>query len=59
MSPEEFATTENLINEFIKPGGDGEKLQKKLLERAAKKENWVRITFNNLVYPQPVIIFLL
>ena len=60
VSPEEFATTENLINEFIKPGGDGEKLQKKLLERAAKKENWMTEWWVDTAYFQfrlPVVVW--
>lgn len=43
MSPEEFATTENIVNEFIKPGGVGEQLQQYLVKRAAEKDNWVRV----------------
>lgn len=41
ISPEELSHTQELVNEFSKPGGVGERLQKGLERRARKTENWV------------------
>lgn len=41
VSEEEFAVTEKLVGDFMKPGGIGEKLQQHLDVRAKKKDNWV------------------
>ena len=41
MSIEEFEATKRIVAEFGKPGGVGEQLQKKLLERADARESWV------------------
>ena len=42
MNPDEFRNTTEIVKNFGAPGGSGEKLQKMLEDRAAKKENWVR-----------------
>lgn len=40
---EELEQTKKLVQEFQKPGGQGETLQAELLQRANEKENWVRL----------------
>ena len=42
LTEEELAETRRQVEEFGRPGGVGETLQEKLLERAASTENWVR-----------------
>ena len=42
VTEEEFERTRNIVAEFGKPGGIGEKLQKELLEKAENEENWVK-----------------
>lgn len=41
ISEEELNHTQELVAEFCKPGGVGERLQKGLERRAKKTENWV------------------
>lgn len=41
ISEEEWTHTKGLVDEFRKPGGVGERLQKGLERRARKTENWV------------------
>ena len=41
-SKEQYEKTKKIVEEFKKPGGEGEYLQKKLQERADVKDNWVR-----------------
>jgi len=41
LSTEEFEKTKSIIAEFQKPGGRGERLHNKLLERAKTKKNWL------------------
>ena len=43
MSNEEFERTREVVAEFGKPGGMGEELQRRLLERAKTRESWVSI----------------
>ncbi|KAL4640056.1 choline O-acetyltransferase-like [Arapaima gigas] len=41
VTPEEFRKTRAIVEKFRAPGGQGELLQKKLLERRDKTDNWV------------------
>ncbi|VDQ12485.1 unnamed protein product [Trichobilharzia regenti] len=41
VSKEDFERTKLLVDEFGKPGGEGEELQNLLKEYAATKLNWV------------------
>ena len=41
LTEEELAETRRQVEEFGRPGGVGETLQQKLLERAASRESWV------------------
>ena len=41
LSPVELEKTKAAVTEFGRRGGDGEKLQEKLLERAKTHDNWV------------------
>lgn len=41
ISEEEMVHTRELMAEFLRPGGVGERLQKSLERRARKTENWV------------------
>lgn len=47
VSPEELSHTQGLVEEFRKPGGVGERLQKGLERRARKTENWVGQSFDS------------
>ena len=38
---EEFERTKWIVEEFAKPGGVGERLQKGLMKRYKEKENWL------------------
>ena len=40
VSREEFERTKKIVAEFGRPGGVGEELQKKLLQKAENTENW-------------------
>uniref|UniRef100_A0A8C9WT71 Choline O-acetyltransferase n=1 Tax=Scleropages formosus TaxID=113540 RepID=A0A8C9WT71_SCLFO len=40
-TPEQFRKTREIVEKFRAPGGQGELLQKKLLERRDKTDNWV------------------
>ena len=42
VSEDAYKRTEMIVNEFIKPGGVGEQLQKILLDTAETKDNWVQ-----------------
>ncbi|KAJ8575011.1 hypothetical protein ON010_g4204 [Phytophthora cinnamomi] len=41
---EELEKTKQIVEEFEKPGGQGEALQAELLQRAKEHDNWVRTT---------------
>lgn len=43
VSEEQFKKSKGVVDRFMKPGGVGEMLQQKLLERQQKTENWVRL----------------
>ncbi|XP_066521545.1 choline O-acetyltransferase-like [Hoplias malabaricus] len=63
----QFQKTKSTVEKFRKPGGTGEMLQKKLLERREKTENWVNDYWlqdmylnNRLALPvnsSPVVVF--
>jgi carnitine O-acetyltransferase len=60
VSSSEFERTKSAVEAFIRPGGEGEPLQKRLLERAAdpKVKNWIAEWWNQaayLGYRDPVI----
>ncbi|KAJ5243400.1 Carnitine O-acetyltransferase [Penicillium citrinum] len=60
VSTSEFENTKKAVEAFIRPGGEGEPLQKRLLERAAnpKIKNWIAEWWNEaayLGYRDPVI----
>jgi carnitine O-acetyltransferase len=60
VSEAEFERTKKAVEAFIRPGGEGEPLQKRLLERAAnpKINNWLAEWWNSaayLGYRDPVI----
>lgn len=48
--PEFYQQTEKNVAEFIKPGGDGERLQERLKDRASKHKNWVYEWWNEDAY---------
>lgn len=59
-TPDEFARTEAAVKDFIKPGGVGQQLQKKLLAKAAdpNTKNWLYDWWNDaayLTYRDPVV----
>lgn len=60
LSPDEFAASKKAVEQFIKPGGVGEKLQKKLIARREdpKIKNWMYEWWNDaayLSYRDPVV----
>ncbi|KAJ5253633.1 hypothetical protein N7524_010813 [Penicillium chrysogenum] len=60
VSESEYERTKKAVEEFIRPGGQGESLQKRLLARAAdpKIKNWLAEWWNQaayLAYRDPVI----
>ncbi|KAJ5484154.1 Carnitine O-acetyltransferase [Penicillium diatomitis] len=60
VSEAEFERTKKAVDAFIRPGGEGELLQKRLLDRAAnpKVKNWLSEWWNSaayLAYRDPVI----
>lgn len=59
-TPDEYARTEAAVKDFIKPGGAGEEMQKKLLAKAADPsiKNWMLDWWNDaayLKYRDPVV----
>ncbi|XP_010222256.1 PREDICTED: carnitine O-acetyltransferase [Tinamus guttatus] len=59
ISEEEWNHTQELVNEFRKPGGVGERLQKGLERRAKKTENWLSdwwLKTAYLEYRLPVVV---
>ncbi|KAI0896971.1 acyltransferase ChoActase/COT/CPT [Annulohypoxylon nitens] len=60
LSPTELAASKKAVDEFIKPGGAGQKLQEKLIARREKPEvkNWIYEWWNDaayLSYRDPVV----
>lgn len=52
LSNEEFERTRKVVADFGRRGGVGEKLQKKLMERAEAKESWVRCKYYTDLLPR-------
>ena len=42
LTADQLVTTKEAVRTFLEENGDGERLQKKLKERADKLDNWVR-----------------
>lgn len=42
VNEEEFEESEKIAKKFVESGGEGEKLQKLLQQKAATSDNWVR-----------------
>jgi carnitine O-acetyltransferase len=64
LTSDRFENTKNIVREFGKNGGVGEKLQKLLEQRAATKENWLSDPTSNwwlncayLQYRDPVVVW--
>lgn len=60
LSQQEYQATEKAVQEFVKPGGPGEKLQERLVARREdpKHRNWIYEWWNEaayLAYRDPVI----
>lgn len=60
LSPAEYAASKKAVDEFIKPGGVGQKLQEKLIARREnpKIKNWIYEWWNDsayLAYRDPVV----
>lgn len=60
LSTEEYQKTQKAVEEFIKPGGEGEPLQKRLIARSQdpKHQNWLFEWWNSaayLTYRDPVV----
>lgn len=50
LTPLQFAKTKYLVDEFRKPGGQGEMLQDCLIQAYHNKENWVYMLWCNIVW---------
>lgn len=64
LTPDRFENTKNIVREFGKSGGVGEKLQQLLEKRAEAKENWLSDPTSNwwlncayLQYRDPVVVW--
>ncbi|KAH5578351.1 hypothetical protein HBI24_163690 [Parastagonospora nodorum] len=60
LSQSEYDATTKAVNEFVAPGGPGEKLQKRLVERRERPEvkNWIYDWWNEaayMAYRDPVV----
>lgn len=60
LTTEEFSKTQKAVESFVKPGGEGEPLQKRLLARRddPKIQNWLHEWWNDaayLTYRDPVV----
>ncbi|KAI8824167.1 acyltransferase ChoActase/COT/CPT [Fimicolochytrium jonesii] len=60
LNEQQYAHSEAVVKDFIKPGGEGEKLHKRLQERAAtEKTSWLYEWWNDwayMAYRDPVVI---
>ena len=55
----EYAQTKRVVADFMKPGGVGEQLQRKLEEKASKSDNWLAEWWDDcayFAYRAPVVI---
>ena len=55
----EYAQTKRVVADFMKPGGIGEQLQKKLEQKASKSNNWLAEWWDDCAYfgfRAPVVI---
>ena len=51
LTREEYERTREVTEQFGRPGGEGQLLQLKLMERARSHDNWVRImTHVHIIY---------
>ena len=41
--PEQVAETRRIVEQFMRPGGVGPKLQDQLMDKQSKEDNWVQI----------------
>ncbi|KAG9303461.1 hypothetical protein G9A89_013788 [Geosiphon pyriformis] len=62
ITSEQYAETKKAVQEFKKPGGIGEELQKRLLEKASRPDvvNWLEDWWNDLAYfgyRDPVVVY--
>ncbi len=64
LTPEEYASSVKAVTEFQQPGGAGELLQKRLLQRASemngKGRSWLIDWWNDyayMAYRDPLVIF--
>lgn len=64
LTPERFENTQNIVREFGRLGGTGERLQQLLEKRAETTENWLSDPVSNwwlnsayLTYRDPVVVW--
>ena len=50
VDEEDFEYTQDLVRDFLKPGGDGEMLHNKLVQRAKTEENWVCLQLYSVLH---------
>ena len=52
LNPQEFEHTKKAVTEFLKPGGQGEELQKRLVARRddPQHRNWIYEWWNSAAY---------
>ncbi|XP_015765594.1 PREDICTED: carnitine O-acetyltransferase-like isoform X2 [Acropora digitifera] len=50
VDEEEFEYTQDLVKDFLKPNGDGEHLQNKLIQKAKTETNWLATWWDNVAY---------
>ncbi|KAL1123984.1 hypothetical protein AAG570_001754, partial [Ranatra chinensis] len=60
LTQEEYAKSESVVKDFGAPGGEGDKLQKLLYERAEREQNWLEAWWLQtayLGYRSPVVVW--